>query len=154
MNESEPPYYGVHAPSRLNKQPCDGDRNADQEYDNKSIDLLGLGNVDKDETGEANGGQQSQSSSSRKTTRTGRTLEKQTDGLVYRQPDNPTRWSRRSGDHGHKEGLPSIPEHHPPAISIEGEQDTGTSHAADADEGPEEGGARADPHGEEAAHLG
>ena len=42
VNRSEPPRYGIHTPSRQNKQPRDGDKNAEQQYDNKSFDLLGL----------------------------------------------------------------------------------------------------------------
>ena len=37
VNRSEPPRYGIHTPSRQNKQPGDGDKNADQQYDNKSF---------------------------------------------------------------------------------------------------------------------
>ena len=39
---SEPTYYGLHPPSRVNKQPRDGDKNRSQQYDDGSTDLLGL----------------------------------------------------------------------------------------------------------------
>ena len=110
VNQSEPPLYGLHAPSRQNKQPLDGDKSADQRYDNKSIDLLGLDDEDKQDDGGQSGGDRSQSSGEvARSTR--RTFKKQQDGLVYRQPDNPTRWSRRSGDSG---GLSRVPEQQEP----------------------------------------
>ena len=110
VNQSEPLLHGLHAPSRLNKQPRDGDKSADQRYDNKSIDLLGLDDEDKQDHGGQSGGDRSQSSGE-VTTSMGRTFKKQPDGLVYPQPDNPTRWSRRSGDSG---GLSAVSEQQEP----------------------------------------
>ena len=53
VDTSQAPYYGLHAPSRLNKQPRDGDKNSSLQYDNKSIDLLGLdGEAPTDDSGD------------------------------------------------------------------------------------------------------
>ena len=115
VNHSEPPYYGIHAPSRVNKQPKDGDKPPDHQFDDESFDLLRLDADDKQ--GRDGSGEQSGTSSEEQTTSTGRSYKKRDDGMVYRQPDNPTRWSRRSGE------LPAIPEQKPPGEPADGEKE-------------------------------
>ena len=84
---------------------------------------------DKPDSGEQSGEGPSRSSSSEVTTSTGRTFHIQPDGLVHRQPDNPTRWSRRSGDSG---GLASVPEHSMPDTPADGHQGGGVAQPEDA----------------------
>ena len=86
VNTSRPPYYGLHAPSRMNKQPKDGDKPADHLLDNDSFDLPGL--HDDDNTG-GHGREQSGTSSEGRILSTGRSYQPREDGMVYHQPDNP-----------------------------------------------------------------
>ena len=126
VNTSRPPYYGLHAPSRMNKQPKDGDKPADHLLDNDSFDLLGL--HDDDNTG-GHGREQSGTSSEGRTLSTGRSYQPREDGMVYRQPDNPTRWSRRGSE------LPVIPEQNNPGPSSEGRKDAATPEGEKPQEG-------------------
>ena len=151
VNTSRPPYYGLHAPSRVNKQPKDGDKPADHLLDNNSFDLLGL--HDDDNTG-GQGREQSRTSSEGRTLSTGRSYQPRGDGLVYRQPDNPTRWSRRGSEQ------PVIPEQNNPGPSCEGDQkrknhQTGHLLLQCGDpQVPQKGGAWFSEDGEETADLG
>ena len=79
-----------------------------------SFDLLGL--HDDDNTG-GQDREQSGTSSEGQTLSTGRSYQPLGDGLVYRQPDNPTRWSRRGSEQ------PVIPEENNPGPSSEGDKD-------------------------------
>ena len=99
----------------MNKQPKDGDKPSDHQFDDESFDLLGLDTDGKQ--GRDGSGEQSGTSSEEQTTSTGRTYKKRDDGMVYRQPDNPTRWSRRSVE------LPTIPEQNPPGQPADGEKE-------------------------------
>ena len=81
VDTSQAPYYGIHAPSRLNKQPRDGDKNSSLQYDNKSIDLLGMDGEAQTDVSEKD---RSQSSGDSVTTSTGRTFVRHSNGLVYR----------------------------------------------------------------------
>ena len=76
VDTSEPPRCGHHPPSKLNKEPRNGDKNNDQVYQDDSTDLLGLDEGDD-------------------TTQSRKQYTRHGDGLVYRQPDHPTRWSRK-----------------------------------------------------------
>ena len=79
---------------RVNKQPKDGDKDREQTYQDDSTDLLGL-------VGESTN---AENSGTTETTRTGRSVVRHSDGLIYRQPGNPMRWSRRvGGDNANQE---------------------------------------------------
>ena len=114
VNTSEPPYYRVHPPSRANKPSRDEDKDPSLQYQDNSTDLLGLEGGEDDARSKAADDSRGQPSGMAESTSTGRTFVRHSTGLVYRQPDNPTRWTRRtSGDQGQDGALQPIPKDQP-----------------------------------------
>ena len=70
VNTSEPPYYGLHAASKVNKQPRDGDKNSSLQYDSHSTDLLGLDGEEQPTGSDGSGEDKGQPSGGRTTTST------------------------------------------------------------------------------------
>ena len=94
VNTSEPPYYGVHPPSRANKQPRDGDKDPSLQYHDNSADLLGLEGGEEDTTSKAVDDSRGQPSRMAESTSTGGTFVRHSDGS-----------RRTSGDQGQDSAL-------------------------------------------------